>query len=65
LTAKAYRDDNGGYIESDNVIFEENPEDIIDGIYIKDVFYQDAEQTYIEILEECKYRKKVLFRGEF
>ena len=44
-----YKSEDGDYICSDDVLFIENPEDIIDDIYIKDVFYREPEIVYKEI----------------
>ncbi len=53
-----YKNEDGDYICSDDVLFIENPEDIIDDIYIKDVFYREPEIVYKEILLECKLIRK-------
>lgn len=62
MTSKCYTDSEGNYICSDDVIFIENEEDIIDIFYIKDVWYQETQQLYKEILNEWKlihtYRTK-------
>ena len=60
---KCYRDSDGNYISSDYVIFTENTEDIIDSCYIKDVWYKEPYEVYKEILKECNYIHKELFKG--
>lgn len=62
-TEQYYKDSDGNYISSDYVIFIENPKDIIDGCYIKEVWYQEPYEIYKEILKECKYIHKELFKG--
>ena len=62
---KCYKDTEGNVIYSDSVLFEENSENIIDKVYIKDVWCRDPQETYIEILEECSKCKKQLFKGGF
>jgi len=63
MAEKCFKDTEGNVIYSDSVLFEENPEDIIDKVYIKDVLYRDPQEIYIEILEENKYIHKQLFKG--
>lgn len=63
MTSKCYQDNNGNYICSDEYLFPENPEDIIDFLYIKDVWYCNPSEVYKEILEENKHIHKVLFKG--
>lgn len=62
---KYYLDEDGNVICSDEYLFPENPEDIIDGIYIKDIFYQEPEEIYQEILKENELIHKNLFKGMF
>lgn len=54
MTTKCYKNEDSDYICSDDVLFIENPEDIIDDIYIKDVWFQEPEIIYKEILNEWK-----------
>lgn len=65
MTEKCYKDTDNNVIYSDSVLFEEYPDDIIDEVYIKDVFYRDPQDIYKEILEENKYIHKQLFKGSF
>lgn len=65
MTEKCYKDTEGNVIYSDSVLFEEYPENIIDEVYIKNVWYRDPQEIYIEILEESKHINKKLFRGSF
>lgn len=65
MVEKCYKDTDGNVICSDSVLFEEYPENIIDEVYIKDVYYRDPQEVYIEILEENKHINKQLFKGSF
>lgn len=63
MTAKCYRDEDGNVLYSDEIIFSECIDDIIDDIYIKDVWYCNPEEVYKDILKECKHIHKELFKG--
>jgi len=63
MESKCYLDEDGNVICSDEYLFPENPEDIIDNTYIKDVYYVDPQEIYTDILLES-YEKK-LFKGMF
>lgn len=58
---KCYLDEDMNIICSDEYLFPENPEDIIDNTYIKDVYYIEPQEIYKDILKES-YEKK-LFKG--
>lgn len=58
---KCYLDGDGNTICSDEYLFPENPEDIIDNTYIKEVYYIEPQEIYKDILKES-YEKK-LFKG--
>jgi predicted RNA-binding protein len=57
MKAKCYRNFEGEVIFSDDVLFIEKEEDIIDGMYIKDVWYREPSEIYAEILKENKLKK--------
>lgn len=61
----SYRDDEGNLVYSDNFIFEENPEDIIDDTYIKDDWFRNPEEIYIEILKENTKFYNDYIKGKF
>jgi len=63
MTAKFFKDEDGNVLCSDEIIFEENPDDIIDDLYIKDAFYREPQEIYTEILEENEIHSKKLFKG--
>ena len=54
-------DEDMNIICSDEYLFPENPEDIIDNTYIKDVWFVDQQEIYKDILLES-YEKN-LFKG--
>lgn len=58
MTDKCYKDCDGNYISSDYVLFIENPKDIIDKIYIKDVWYYEPCELYKEILYDWRMIRK-------
>lgn len=60
---RCYLDEDGNIICSDEYLFPENPEDIIDYTYIRDVWYVDPQEVYKDILLES-YEKN-LFKGMF
>ncbi len=61
MVNRCYLDEDGNVICSDEYLFPENPEDIIDYTYIKDVYYVDPQEVYKDILLES-YEKN-LFKG--
>ena len=63
MTAKCYMDEDMSIVYSDEYLFPENPEDIINHTYIKYIWYVDSQEIYKDILLES-YEKK-LFKGIF
>lgn len=65
MSIKGYKDEDGQYLNSDEVLFEENTYDIIDDLYIKDIFYIEPSKLYEEILNDKTCKSKELFKGNY